>query len=250
MASAMTSARAGAPKPPSASAPSNCRIASIEVSVSAESFSWSNQIPGRRPRFFQSALAPLFATRSVSLARQHLLGIPKRSAATVSTGGLRKRLSIELLFKRLGEIPAIVEKPLMGLRLPASIIVLGNAQNRAYVVRHFEKPAGIRIGVPIVRDVLSEHKIQRIMQRRADSALPIVVIHGDGIEGLEIRQAIEDGQSEVPPQPRFELVSVMDGRAVVPQREKRDRKLSNKAGNWVSRRFLSPGETLAYPSLP
>ena len=239
-----------APKPPSASAPSNCRIASIAISASAESFSWSNQIPGRRPRFFQSALAPPFATRSVSLARQHLLGIPKRSAATVSTGGLRKRLSIELLFKRLSEIPAIAEKPLMGLRLPASIIVLGNAQNRAHVVRHLEKPAGIRIGVPIVRNVLREHKIQRIMQRRADSALPIVVIHGDGIEGLEIRQAIEDEQSKVPPQPRFELASVMDGRAVVPQCEKRDRELSNKAGNLVSRRFLSPGETLAYPSLP
>ena len=73
--------------------------------------------------------------------------------------------------------------------------------------------------MPIVRNVLREHKIQRIMQRRADSALPIVVIHGDGIEGLEIRQAIEDEQSEVPPQPRFELAPVMDGRAVVPQCE-------------------------------
>ena len=98
----------------------------------------------------------------------------------------------------------------------ASIIVLGNANNRAYVVRHLEKTAGIRIGVPVVRDVLREHKIQRVMQRRADSALTIVVIHGDGIEGLEIRQAIEDEQSEVPPQPRFELASAMDGRAVVP----------------------------------
>ncbi len=104
----------------------------------------------------------------------------------------------------------------MGLRLPASIIVLGNAQNRAYVVRHLEKSASIRIGVPIICDVLREHKIQRIVQRRADSALPIVVIHGNGIEGLKIRQAIEDEQSEIPPQPRFELASVMDGRAVVP----------------------------------
>lgn len=119
-------------------------------------------------------------------------------------------------FKGLGEIPAIAEKPLMGLRLPASIIVLGNAQNRACVVRHLEKSAGIRIDVPIVCDVLREHKIQRIKQRRADSALPIVVIHGDGIEGMEIRQVIEDEQSEIPPQPRFELASVMDGRAVVP----------------------------------
>ena len=207
---------ASAPRPPSTIVPSNCRIASIAISASAESFSWSNQILGRRPCFFQSALAPLFATRSVSLARQHILGIPKRSGATAATGGLRKRLSIELHFKRLGEIPAIAEKPLMGLRLPASIIVLGNAQNRAYVVRHLEKSASIRIGAPIVCDVLREHKIQRIMQRRADSALPIVVIHGDGIEGLEIRQAIEDEQSEVPPQPHFELASVMDSRAVVP----------------------------------
>lgn len=70
--------------------------------------------------------------------------------------------------------------------------------------------------MPIICDVLREHKIQRIVQRRADSALPIVVIHGNGIEGLKIRQAIEDEQSEIPPQPRFELASVMDGRAVVP----------------------------------
>lgn len=150
------------------------------------------------------------------MVHQHILGIPKRSAVTAATGNLRKRLSIELLFKRLGEVPAITEKPLMSLRLSASIIVLGDAQNRAYVVRHLEKSAGIRIGVPIVCDVLREHKIQRIMQRRADSALPIVVTHSDGIEGLEIRQVIEDEQSEIPPQPRFELASVMDGRAVVP----------------------------------
>ena len=159
-----------APRPPLTIVPSNRRIASIAISTTAKSFSWSNQILGWMPRFFQSVLTPLFATRSVSLARQHILDIPKRSAATASTGDLRKRLSIELLFKRLGEIPTIAEKPLMGPRLPASIIVLENAQNRAYVVRHLEKPAGIRIGVPIVRDVLSEHKIQRIMQRRAHSA--------------------------------------------------------------------------------
>lgn len=61
---ASTSGRATAPRPPSAIAPSNCRIVSIAVSVSVESFSWSNQILGRGPRFFQSALTPLFATRS------------------------------------------------------------------------------------------------------------------------------------------------------------------------------------------
>lgn len=62
---ASASARASAPRPPSAIAPSNCHIVFIAVSVSVESFSWSNQILGRGPRFFQSALTPLFATRSV-----------------------------------------------------------------------------------------------------------------------------------------------------------------------------------------
>lgn len=41
---ASTSARATAPGPPSAIAPSNCRIVPIAVSVSVESFSWSNRI--------------------------------------------------------------------------------------------------------------------------------------------------------------------------------------------------------------
>lgn len=49
---ASTSARATAPGPPSAIAPSNCRIVSIAVSVSVESFSWPNRILGRGPRFF------------------------------------------------------------------------------------------------------------------------------------------------------------------------------------------------------
>ena len=57
-------ASATAPRPPPAIAPSNCRIVSIAASVSVGSFSWSNQILGRGPRFFQSALTPLFATRS------------------------------------------------------------------------------------------------------------------------------------------------------------------------------------------
>ena len=57
--------------------------------------------------------------------------------AKIASGhGLSERLASQLLLERLRNVPPVVEKPLVRLRLPPGVIVLGDALHRADVVGH------------------------------------------------------------------------------------------------------------------
>ena len=57
-------------------------------------------------------------------------------AKIVSGHGLSERLASQLLLERLHKVPPVAEKPLVRLRLPPGVIVLGDALYRADVVGH------------------------------------------------------------------------------------------------------------------
>lgn len=57
-------------------------------------------------------------------------------AKIVSGHGLNERLASQLLLERLHEVPPVAEKPLVRLRLPPGVIVLGDALHRADAVGH------------------------------------------------------------------------------------------------------------------
>lgn len=61
-------------------------------------------------------------------------GMPQ--AKIVSGHGLSERLASQLLLERLHKVPPVAEKPLVRLRLPPGVIVLGDALYRADIVGH------------------------------------------------------------------------------------------------------------------
>ena len=47
------------------------------------------------------------------------------------------------------------------------------------------------IGIAITCNVFRQHEIQRVMQRRTDNPLSVIVIDSYGIESLKIRKVFE-----------------------------------------------------------
>lgn len=116
----------------------------------------------------------------------------------------------------------------MSLRLPAGVVIIRDANNGANIIGHLEKPACARIGVSIVSYIFSESKVKGIAQRYTNCPLSIIVVNGNYIEQLKIRQAIKNEQGEITPNPRLEFLSIAGVRNAIPQNKERKWKLTNE----------------------
>lgn len=116
----------------------------------------------------------------------------------------------------------------MSLRLPAGVVIIRDANNGANIIGHLEKPACARIGVSIVSYIFSESKVKGIAQRYTNCPLSIIVVNGNYIEQLKIRQAIKNEQGEIAPNPRLEFLSIAGVRNAIPQNKERKWKLANE----------------------
>ena len=109
----------------------------------------------------------------------------------------------------------------MSLRLLAGVVIIRDANNGANIICHLEKPACARIGVSIVSYIFSESKVKGIAQRYTNCPLSIIVVNGNYIEQLKIRQAIKNEQGEITPNPRLEFLSIAGVRNAIPQNKER-----------------------------
>lgn len=46
------------------------------------------------------------------------------------------------------------------------------------------------VGVSIVGNIFSEHEVERVMESNAHGTLSVVVIDGNGIEGLKVQEVL------------------------------------------------------------
>lgn len=87
----------------------------------------------------------------------------------------------------------------MSLCLLAGVVIIRDANNGANIICHLEKPACARIGVSIISYIFSESKVKGIAQRYTNCPLSIIVVNGNYIEQLKIRQAIASYPQATPP---------------------------------------------------
>ena len=109
----------------------------------------------------------------------------------------------------------------MSLRLPAGVVIIRDANNGANIICHLEKPACARIGVSIVSYIFSENKVEGIAQRYTNCPLSIIVVNGNYIEQLKIRQAIKNEQGKIASNPRLKFLSIASIRNAIPQNKER-----------------------------
>lgn len=84
------------------------------------------------------------------------------------------------------------------------------------------------VGVSIVGNIFSEHEVERVMESNAHGTLSVVVIDGNGIEGLKEHQVFIDKSGEIATDLRFKFISAMSIGGIVSQREIYKRQFAHK----------------------
>ena len=85
------------------------------------------------------------------------------------------------------------------------------------------------VSVSIVGNIFSEHEVERVMESNAHGTLSVVVVDGNGIEGLKEHQVFVDKSSKIATDLRFKFISAMSIGGIVSQREIYKRQFAHKA---------------------